>query len=652
MTRQVFAIVLAAAALCGAARAELIVNGSFEDGAFAPPANATMTLVPGTTALQEWEVFNDNVAWIQNGNPFGLTAQDGNRFLDLTDYQAGGPYGGIRQTIPTIPGRSYRLSLYLGSATNQGRPSAVTVTAGGTTTTFTGPATGTNNDWDPYSVDFVATDAATTVSIVGVEGNHYIGLDDVSVVDLNGDVVIEGREWRQLADTTYVTWNEVAAVCPTDGVTPCNGSIHRSQDGALIDVTGWTWARNADIQALWEAIVQPGTVNFPDPYTSYTAIDDPDIHQALGEDPGQFQPTQIDSVGRRYVYGLSAEQVATGAYRPSVRDNIAGLTDWVDMNEVLSLTGRQSYTGAWLFRPYGVALQLQSLTLNSSEVAGCKSVSGKVTLSAPAPAGGVVVTLADTLAAATTPATVKLLEGATSKSFTVKTVAVDARQSGTVSATLGSTTLSQPLALRPMGMLSVSLMPTKVAGTQPVAGTAKLECKAGPGPVTVNLASSQPAVAQPVAPAVVVAQGLQSASFDVTTSKVLAKITASISGTANGITKAKTLTVTPAAVASPTALKFGSVVVGTTSAPLNATLTNAGAVAIAIDSISVTGTSASWFPMAENCPASLAPAASCTITVTFQPLAAASRSAKVSIASSATAAPLTVAVSGTGTLAP
>jgi hypothetical protein len=283
-------------------------------------------------------------------------------------------------------------------------------------------------------------------------------------------------------------------------------------------------------------------------------------------------------------------------------------------------------------------------------VAGCKSVIGTVTLTAPAPAGGVVVTLADTLAAATTPATVKLPEGTTYKSFTVATVAVAARQTGTVSATLGGTTLSKPLALRPMGMLSVTLVPTKVAGTQPVAGTAKLECKAGPGPVTVNLASSQPAVAQPVAPAVVVSQGLQSASFDVTTSKVLAKATASISGTANGIAKSRILTVTPAAVVSPIALRFGSVVVGTTSAPLNATLTNAGAMAIAIDAIGVTGTYASWFPMTENCPANLAPGASCTIAVSFQPLTAASRSAKVSIASSATSTPVTVALSGTGVL--
>lgn len=648
MTRQVLAIGLAAASLCGAARADLIVNGSFEDGAFAPPGNATMTLVPGATALQGWEVFNDNVSWIENGNPFGLTAKDGNRFLDLTDYLNGAPYGGIRQTIVTVPGRSYRLSLYLGSSTTHGRPSAVVATAGGASATFTGPATGTNNDWDLYSLDFMATDAATTISIVGSAGVAYIGLDDVSIEDLGADVVVGGREWRQLTDTTYVTWNEVAAACPTDGVTPCSGSIHRSQDGAYIDVTGWTWARNADVQALWEAIVQPGSTNFPDPYAYYSKIDDADIRQALSDEPGWFQPTFVNT-GYRGLFGLSADLGATGAYRPWVRDAIAGNTDWVNLGQCcLAPTGRQSYTGAWLFRPYGAAVQLASLKLKSSEVAGCKSVTGTVTLSVPAPAGGVVVSLSDTLAAATVPASVKLLEGTTSKTFTVTTVAVAGRQTGTVSATLGSTTHSQPLALRPIGMLSVTASPSTVVGTQPVAGTAKLECKAGPGPITVNLASSEPAAARPVAASVVVPQGLQSAPFDVATSKVLVRTKATVSATANGIARTKTLYVTPAAVVSPTSLKFGSVAVGVSSAPLVATLTNKGAASFVIDGIAVTGTYASWFPMTENCAASLAPGASCTISVAFRPLSAASRSAKVTITTSATAQPLAVSLSGTG----
>jgi hypothetical protein len=187
-----------------------------------------------------------------------------------------------------------------------------------------------------------------------------------------------------------------------------------------------------------------------------------------------------------------------------------------------------------------------------------------------------------------------------------------------------------------------------VVGSQPVTGKATLECKAGPGPIIVDLASGKPAVAYPVAANISIPLGVQSQAFDVMTSPVLAKATATISGTANGITKSKVLTVNVAAAVSPTSLKFGSVTVGTTSGVLNANLTNKGAVPFSINSISLTGTYASWFAQSNNCPASLAPGASCTIGVTFTPQAAASKSAKLAIQTSATSTPLSVSLSGTG----
>ena len=119
-------------------------------------------------------------------------------------------------------------------------------------------------------------------------------------------------------------------------------------------------------------------------------------------------------------------------------------------------------------------------------------------------------------------------------------------------------------------MLSVALVPTTVAGTNPVAGTVKLECKAGPEPIEVDLASSNAAAADPVAASIVVPQGLQSVPFDVVTNQVPSKKTASISGTANGIKKSKTLTVTPASFVSPTSLRFGNVAVGATAGPRGA----------------------------------------------------------------------------------
>jgi len=296
----------------------------------------------------------------------------------------------------------------------------------------------------------------------------------------------------------------------------------------------------------------------------------------------------------------------------------------------------------------GGTLTLKSLGLRASEVAGCRSVTGTVTLSGPAPAGGIVVALGDSLAAASTPASLRFAEGATSRTFAVKTVPVATSQSGKVNATLGGTTLSQTLKVRPMGVASVSLSPTTVVGSQTAAGIARLECAAGPGPVTVELSSSNGAVAYPVASSIVVPQGLQSAPFDVATAVVRSRTSATISATANGIGKSRSLVVSPAAAVSPASLRFGGHPVGSTSNALTATLTNKGAVAFSVGSIGVTGTYSAWFTQTNNCPGTLAAGASCTIGVKFKPTAAASRSARLSISTSATAVPLSVALSGTG----
>ena len=291
---------------------------------------------------------------------------------------------------------------------------------------------------------------------------------------------------------------------------------------------------------------------------------------------------------------------------------------------------------------------LSSFTLSKSLIAGCKSVRGKVILSSPAPAGGLVISVSDTLAAATAPATVKVAEGATAKSFSIKTVPVWSNESGMVTVSLGAESSSQSLTLRPMGLMSLTLKPTKVAGSQPSNGTVKLECKAGPGPITVDLSSTNPAVAYPVAASIVVPQGLQSQPFTAATNTVLAKAYATISGTANGIKKSRKLTVTPAAVVTPTRLKFGTQAVGTTSAAMTATLKNDGAVPFSVNSIGLTGTYAYWYAQTNNCPASLGPGSSCTISVRFSPTLALTKSAKLEIATSATSTPLRVSLSGTG----
>ncbi len=99
----------------------------------------------------------------------------------------------------------------------------------------------------------------------------------------------------------------------------------------------------------------------------------------------------------------------------------------------------------------------------------------------------------------------------------------------------------------------------------------------------------------------------------------------------------------------PSSLAFSTQNVGTSSTALSITLSNANASAIAISSIAITGTNSSDFSQTNTCGTSLAPASNCTISATFSPAAAGSRSAAVTISDSATGSPQNVTLTGTAT---
>ena len=104
--------------------------------------------------------------------------------------------------------------------------------------------------------------------------------------------------------------------------------------------------------------------------------------------------------------------------------------------------------------------------------------------------------------------------------------------------------------------------------------------------------------------------------------------------------------VTPGSLtASPANLGFGSVQVGN-SQLLQETVTNSGGSSVTITQAPVTGAGFSMSGM--NLPMTLTPGQSATFNVTFAPQSGASASGKVSIASNASNATLTIPFSGTG----
>jgi len=108
------------------------------------------------------------------------------------------------------------------------------------------------------------------------------------------------------------------------------------------------------------------------------------------------------------------------------------------------------------------------------------------------------------------------------------------------------------------------------------------------------------------------------------------------------------LTIDPQATLSASGLSFGTQKEGTSSAAKTITLTNPGATALTIDSVTVTGSDPHDFLLADHCSSSLAAGSSCTIGVTFKPGAKGSRSAKLEVKDNAKNSPQSATLTGTG----
>ncbi len=101
----------------------------------------------------------------------------------------------------------------------------------------------------------------------------------------------------------------------------------------------------------------------------------------------------------------------------------------------------------------------------------------------------------------------------------------------------------------------------------------------------------------------------------------------------------------PAATVSPTSLTFDAQATGSTSAARTMTLTNSGTASLSIASISASGD----FAEVNTCGNNVAAGANCTISVTFTPTSAGSRTGTLTITDNAGDSPQTVSLSGTGT---
>jgi outer membrane protein assembly factor BamB len=206
-----------------------------------------------------------------------------------------------------------------------------------------------------------------------------------------------------------------------------------------------------------------------------------------------------------------------------------------------------------------------AVTLSPSSVSGGLNSTGTVTLTGPAPTGGLTVNLTSSSTVASLQPTLKFSVGQISATFAVKTKAVSTLTSSTITAVFGTVSANATLEIHPPSLVSVTLSPSNLVGGSSTTGTVTLSGPAPGSGVLVKL-SSNSSIAS-VQPSVTVPSGQKTATFRVKTLAVGTQGLADISGNLNGVLESAPLTVNPPILTSlklsPTTTEGGKTVTGT-----------------------------------------------------------------------------------------
>jgi len=155
----------------GAAQANIVQNGSFENGNFVNTTNNFMQVNPADSALSNWTVVNEHIAWGLNAS--GFSASDGIGFVDMSGFGAQSPNSQLQQLLNTSIGAEYFFSVE-----RQGGISDIFIDGAELTLT----AGGTLGGWITYTGAFTATSTSTLLSIDNASSNNIVFVDNVSVI--------------------------------------------------------------------------------------------------------------------------------------------------------------------------------------------------------------------------------------------------------------------------------------------------------------------------------------------------------------------------------------------------------------------------------------------------------------------------------------
>ena len=288
-----------------------------------------------------------------------------------------------------------------------------------------------------------------------------------ATIPLNGPLTLD---WTDVADASGVQFYEVEVSANAEflaGFTFWNlaaGSYTSSQSVGSTSQEGVHYWRVRTLDGVnnfspWSE-VRKFTVGAP-VWTNFAAAAlIPNSVVGGGTVQGKVHIMNVAPVGGQvYTLTSSAPSVASVPASVTIPAGASSATFTVTSHSVAASTpvkitvwseGNGDHPILWVDPAGAGVTPLSAVSLSSTSVVGGNSSTGTVTLSAPAPPGGAVVSLSDNSSATTVPASVTVAAGATTATFTVTTSAVTISTSVAISAVYAGVTQMAVLTVNPV----------------------------------------------------------------------------------------------------------------------------------------------------------------------------------------------------------
>jgi hypothetical protein len=171
----------------------IVLNGSFEDlnGQFVNQTCGYMPLGAGSTAIADWTVTpstTGTLVWASSPTCDAFTASNGQFLLDLSGFGASSPNAGLQQSLTTVIGQTYTVTIDLATINNG--PVAITVDAMLLSLSAGSPFLMGSTSWTPYTGTFTATSLTSLLTIAKTSPSSDIVFIDNLTVEAQADATV------------------------------------------------------------------------------------------------------------------------------------------------------------------------------------------------------------------------------------------------------------------------------------------------------------------------------------------------------------------------------------------------------------------------------------------------------------------------------